>query len=129
MPKTGITARQNYLGHVSFISKEVAFDTPDIATGVSLENSLPAGAQVIATFVNVTEVFNAGTTNVLVVGTAADDDFYVAAGDVDESAAGMTQVLRGAGQVAAATEVLVKYTQSGTAATTGKATIFQMFVT
>ena len=121
-------ARQSYLNHVSYLTKDISFDTTDIGSGVPLEGSLPAGAHVIATFVNITEVFNA-TTDVLVVGTAADDDFFVEAGDVSEGALGMTQVLRGAGQVTADTEVLVKYTGSGTPATTGKATVFQLFVT
>lgn len=66
-------------------------------------------------------VFNAATTNVVKVGTDSDDDAYLAAGDVNEAATGVqaskSYLLR------AKTTVTATYSQSGTAATTGKALI------
>jgi len=89
---------------------------------------LPAGAELVATIVDVQTAFNAGTTNVLVVGTSGDDDAYVAAGDVDETSAGVTIVSGKSKSVSADTEVFVKYTQTGTAATAGKAVVTMLYV-
>jgi len=89
---------------------------------------LPAGAELVATIVDVQTAFNAGTTNVLVVGTSSDDDAYVAAGDVDESNAGVTIVSGKSKSISADTEVFVKYTQTGTAATAGKAVVTMLYV-
>ncbi|HDG97977.1 MAG TPA: hypothetical protein ENG73_07395 [Desulfobacterales bacterium] len=89
---------------------------------------LPAGAELVATIVDVQTAFNAGTTNVLVVGTSGDDDAYVAAGDVDETSAGVTIVSGKGKSVSADTEVFVKYTQTGTAATAGKAVVTMLYV-
>lgn len=89
---------------------------------------LPAGAELVATIVDVQTAFNAGSTNVLVVGTSGDDDAYVAAGDVDETSVGVTIVSGKSKSVSADTEVFVKYTQTGTAATAGKAVVTMLYV-
>lgn len=81
---------------------------------------IPAGAIVLATIVEVITAFNAGTTNVLVVGTGATADAFVAAADVNEGAQGTTVVSHST-TLSADTEVFAKYTQSGTAATAGQA--------
>ena len=86
---------------------------------------IPANAVVIGTTVGVTTVFNATTTNVLIVGTSGDDDALVAAAGVDETAVAVTRVapatLAGRLSTTAEVEVFTKFTQSGTAATTGAA--------
>lgn len=93
---------------------------------------LPKGATVLRTVVGVTTAFNAATTNVLIVGTAADDDALVAAAGVDESAVAVTSVapatLAGAVAPSADTDIYVKYTQSGTAATAGAAWVVVEYV-
>jgi len=85
---------------------------------------LPKGAAIMGAVVGVPEVFNAGTTNVVTVGTLADPDLLVEAGDVKEAAVGTTLVChRGGGLLLADTEFFVWYTQTGAAATTGAAII------
>lgn len=89
---------------------------------------IPKGAGVMGAMVAVTEVFNAGTTNVLVVGTRADIDELVEAGDVNEAAVGTTLVChRGVRILTEDTEYFVQYTQTGGAATTGIAMVGLMF--
>lgn len=88
---------------------------------------IPAGAEVIESTVQVVTAFNAATTNVLVVGDATTADLFVAAGDVNEGAAGTTVVAKYAA-LTAEKEVLAKYTQTGGAATTGQARITVKFL-
>jgi len=102
---------------------DVAFDTASIATGVSM-GTVPDRAIILPHHVNVTTAFNAATTNVLIVGTATDDNHYVAAGDVDETTIAFTSnITTGCEEVSAITEILVQFTETGTAATTGAATV------
>jgi hypothetical protein len=75
-------------------------------------------------------VFNAATTNVLVLGTAGDDDGLVTSAN---AAAGVLGLKAGAGSLlgvplADDTVYFAKFTQTGTAATTGKATLVVEFV-
>ncbi len=122
-----VTARQSQLQDTHFIRVNVAFNTVASGTQVSLGSALPAGAVVLYTSVGIQTVFNAGSTNVLIVGTAADPDALVAAGSVDETAVGVTNVtpatLGGIMSSSADTELFWTYTQTGGAATTGAATI------
>jgi hypothetical protein len=70
---------------------------PGIATGVAFDNYLPQNAFIENVLVEIVTVFNAGTTNVLTVGTVgATYNNIVAAGDVNEAAAGVYQATRGA---------------------------------
>ena len=106
---------------LSALTGEISYD---VTSPYTVEiGTIPAGAIVIGTLVDVETVFNAATTNVLVVGTASDDDHYVAAGDVDETTAAGTWVTDKSETVSADTAVYAKYTQTGTAATTGKARV------
>ena len=89
---------------------------------------IPKGAGVIGAMVAVTEVFNAGTTNVLVVGTWDDLDELVEAGDVDETTVGTYLVChRGVRVLTEDTEYWVEFTQTGAAATTGIALVGLMY--
>jgi hypothetical protein len=127
-----VTARQNATQEIHYIRANVAFNSVASGTSVSLGAALPAGAVVLFTSVGIQTVFNAGTTNVLIVGTGSDDDALVAAGGADETAVGVTNVvpatLGGIMSASADTELFWKYTQSGTAATTGAATIVVAYV-
>ena len=88
---------------------------------------IPKGAKLISVIADVETAFNATTTNVLVVGSAADDDAYAAAGDVDEASATYQTVSGKRAEFTADTEVFAKYTQTGTAASTGKAHITMLY--
>jgi len=89
---------------------------------------IPKGAGVIGAIVAVTEIFNAAATNVLVVGTAADIDQLVEAGDVNEAAVGTTLVCHRGGVVLDAdTEYFVQFTQTGAPATTGRAGVALLY--
>ena len=116
-------AREYAQQHSHYLRKNVAL--ADFAAGdIPFNAYLPAGAQIISCDVNITEAFNAGTTNVLTVGTDASRVNIVAAADVNEAATGYTRVTTG-GSLTFASDALpyIKYAQTGTAATTGKAQI------
>jgi len=87
---------------------------------------IPSGATIVATIVNVSEAFNAGTTNVLTVGYGASFDELVAAADVNESSATKQAVFKSLTLTADKT-VYIKYAYTGTAPTTGEATVTVIF--
>jgi hypothetical protein len=107
---------------ISMVGNLITFDVA-LPYRVSL-GWLPKGAAVFGAVVAVTAAFNAGTTNVLVVGTRADIDNLVEAGDVNEAAVGTALVChRGGGVLTEDTEYFVQFTQTGGAATTGEARV------
>jgi hypothetical protein len=117
-------AQQYHQNLVHFLRKEVNYNDPGIASGVAI-GRLPAGAQVTQALARVKTAFNAGTTNVLTVGTnAASYDNILGAADIAEGAAGNSVAPTANLQEAAAEiDVVAKYTQTGTAASQGKAVI------
>ncbi len=121
----GKTARQGYQQQVNYLRKTVNYNDTGISSGVGHPFYLPAGAQILFTTVNIVTAFNAGTTNVLTVGqNATSYNDIVNATDVNEGVTGSTMVLRGADlNITSDTQVFVKYTQTGGAATTGVANI------
>jgi len=131
----GSTARQLPYQVVHTLRIKVNFNDAGIATGVG-KQWLPKGAIITSTSVHVGTAFNAGTTNALTVGTNASSyNNIVAAADVDETAAGVvTNGIKPAtsgtatGPLAADTRVFVMYSQTGTAATTGQATVLIHYV-
>jgi len=115
---------------VHALRKDVAYT---VTSGTQYKiGTLPKGAVVIGTTVGVTTAFNAGSTNVLIVGTSGDDDALVASGGVDETAVAVTRVAPAtlAGNLASAadTDLYVKYTQSGTAGSAGAAWVVVEYV-
>jgi hypothetical protein len=109
-----------------FIRKTVNYNDTNIGTSDKVKvGTLPAGAFIVKTLVRVETAFNAGTTNVLTVGTSGGSDAdIVGASDVTEGSTGTVVVTTGNGlSITADTDVFAKYTQTGTVATTGKATI------
>lgn len=125
MAVTATQGTHSWVPHV--LRKSVAYNTTDIATGVSM-GKIPNGALITAVKVLIETVFNAATTNVLTVGKLGTLNAYLQAGDVDETAAAFTVVTARAAKLSAETEILVTYTQSGTAATTGAATVIVEYV-
>lgn len=113
-------------GAVSVAEAEILFSevtpfTVDVVT-------IPLGAIVLRAWAEILTVFNAGTTNVLVLGHAAADDAYLAAADVNEAAVGASAAKGPFAAETAARTIQAKYTQTGTAATTGKARVFVEYV-
>lgn len=89
---------------------------------------LPAGAKVVDFKLDVVTAFNAGTTNVLDIGTTADDDLFVNDAAVGTAvhatctlvAANLASIINiGTSDV----QVTATYVPSGTAATAGSATV------
>lgn len=95
--------------------------------GLVTLGTLPEGATLVKVEVDVKTAFNAATTNVLTVGTVADDDAYVTADDVNEGAAGFTSVGGNGTAITADTVVKAKYVQTGDAATAGEADVYVYF--
>lgn len=111
---------------ISFLRKVVNFNDTGIGSSDTVAvGVLPAGCEIIDCQVNIQTAFNAGTTNVLTVGTSSGSDAdIVAAADVAEGSTGVWKVTRGVGlSVTTDTTIYAKYTQTGGAATTGKARI------
>lgn len=102
----------------------VTFSDTGVATGIQI-GTIPAGSFVLPPWVNIETVFNAATTNVLTVGSAADDDGFLTSAVSASGVAGVKTGVTGAqlGNIAADTPVYIKYTQTGTAATTGVADV------
>ena len=122
---------------VGVLRREVSFDTPfaNVAGaantfGVPL-GGLEAGAVVIGVDVSILTAFNAATTNVLVVGTVDDDDGFAATAGTVPGTAGFKPNLQGAlsGIPLGSNKVcFAKFSQTGTAATAGKALVTVKFV-
>ena len=119
-------ARLYHTDQVHYLAKDFTF--ADDGSVLSL-GYLPAGAVIIKPMsgVAVHVAFNAGTTNVLDIGTAANDDLYgtdLALGSIAfvplDEAVSMT--------VAADTLVTATVDLTGTAATTGSATVIIAYV-
>lgn len=116
---------------VQTLVADVAFDTLNIgsANGITI-GTLPNGAVILRTSVFVTTAFNAATTNVLTVGRVGGlEDLMASATAVAGTAGAKVQNGRATGvnPVSGDTNVQVRYTQSGTAATAGRALVVVEF--
>jgi hypothetical protein len=125
-------ARKNDIQLVHYLRFKVNFNDTGIASGVGMQ-TLPQGALIVGTDVFVTTLFNAGTTNVFVVGTTAAGTDIVAAADVTEGTAGAYLNCKPNAATSwvplpADTQVFATYTQTGTAATTGAAYVVVKYV-
>ena len=119
-------ARDTGMQVTHFLRKTVNYNDTNIATADKVKvGTLPAGAFMVKALVRVDTVFNAASTNVLVVGTSGGSDAdIVASGDVNEASAQTFVCTTGNGlSLTSDTDIFAKYTQTGTPATTGKATI------
>jgi len=130
MSPSGI-ARNDGSQNVHFIGKDITYATVGIGTADTVKvGRIPAGSLLLAAYVRVTTAFNAATTNVLTVGqNATANTDIVAAGELNEGATGTTVVLTGAALTFANdTDIYVRYTQTGTAATAGAASIVITYI-
>ncbi|SRR5258708_33339595 len=128
----GSTARRNTSQQVGYLRFTVNWNDAGIATGAN-KQWLPAGAVIIGTDVNVTTAFNAATTNVLSVGIEASTYANIAASaSVLAGATGLKQNIVPTGtalvDLAADSQVFALYTQTGAAATAGRAIVIVKYV-
>lgn len=117
----GIPARNDGSQNISYLRKKVSY--LDGATGVVQVGTLPIGAIVLRAGVVVTTAFNAASTNVLDIGTVADDDGFVAdaaMGTIGVIISTTTATSNDVGPLAADTSVIATHAQTGTAATAGE---------
>lgn len=120
------TAQDTTLNVVQVMHYNLTYEV--VSGALNVIGTLPAGAVILSVTGAVNTVFNAGTSNQLNIGTAADVDAYAAVGDIAVNALGVTRYEGKGAKVTADTEVIVEYTQAGTAATTGQADIFIEYV-
>lgn len=130
MGTSQVAPRTPHTHQVPYMRAAVAYNTLNIGTAGKVPlGTLPAGAIVTHMIVRVGTAFNAGTTNPLTVGTAADDDAVLTDADFDETVVGTTVTFAAAGyKVTTATPLFIRYAQTGTAATAGAADIILFFV-
>lgn len=123
-------ARQLPTQQVHYIRKDIAHDTPgmEVADTVVV-GVLPPGAYVVDTVYTITEAWNSGTSNTLIVGTADDDDEFLTAIDAKATAGTSARVTTGLGYESSAGDVVyAKITTVGAAPTAGEATIAIMYL-
>ncbi len=117
------TPRVYHTQQIHYLRKTVNYNDAGIAGGVII-GTLPAGAQIVDIAVNVKTAFNAATTNNLLLGTSAAGNQIATTTDTAAGTAGFKRVTTGGAlTLAADTDVYVAYTQTGTAASAGVATI------
>jgi hypothetical protein len=105
----------------------VQFNTTGIASGIKVDRILASAEKPVQIEVSaqVITAFNAVTTNVLTVGTDTTATQWLGAGNITEGTPGFYPASNAVAKfrLTAETDVYIKYTQSGTAATTGAAVI------
>lgn len=129
MLHTTIPATEIINGNVpTQLNFDVNFNDTGIASGVR-KYTIQASTDrpvLLRVQCEVITAFNAGTTNVLTLGTNSTANQLLAAGDITEATPGFYPQHAGTGslRITAATDIYAKYTQTGTAATTGKAKFY-----
>lgn len=125
----GSVARRNTLQTVGYLRKGFTFaNTTAVALTVGV---LPAGAIVIGAGVIVSEAFNYGTNNRLDIGTSADDDGIatdLALGTVGNIVWDELATSNDLGPYSTDTTITCTPDITGTAGTTGIATVYVLFL-
>ena len=129
----GTAARQLSFQAVHYFRKGITYATTGIGTAATVEvGTLPSGAVVLFTLVQVTEAFNDGSNDDAIdVGTSSNNDAYVDStnNDCDPETVGGYTVFRGTDVTHSAdTVVYVTYTGTSGDATTGAAEIIMAYV-
>lgn len=118
-------ARDTGAPHIHFIRRSVSLN--DLILGAAagvLVGTLPANAFITDVLVRIDQPFDAGSTNVLTVGTNATVDNLAGSGDVTEGSTQTQLIATGNGlAMPVDTDVFVKYVQTGTPAGNGQATV------
>jgi len=105
----------------------VKYNDTGIADGIKVCD-LPDNIIVTKAVAVVTTAFNAGTTNVLTVGTNDDADNLLGSGDITEGTAAAYAGSNKFVKLGTGGKVNAKYTQTGTDATAGAADIYLFVV-
>lgn len=124
-----IPARNNGEQTIAYLRKPVSFR--DGATAVVQVGTIPIGAIVLRGGVVVTTAFNAGTTNVLDIGTVADDDGFatdLAMGTIGVIVVDEMATTNDMGPVTSDTSIIATHAQTGTAATAGEGYVWIEFM-
>ena len=129
----GNTARDNCEQEVQYIRKTLTFsDAANFSAGLPI-GMLPAGAMILASSVDVSAAFNAGTLNDVTVGTNATAyDNILTSAQIVAGTQGIKRALPPTvrvDQITAPTMVYLKTNLTGTAATAGQLTLVITFVT
>ena len=96
--------------------------------------ALPANAYILSIDADVTTAFNAGTTNVVTIGTTKANSNEIVASGITAGTPGIYHLTTAAGLGLAVTTgtspvtLFAKYAQTGTAATAGAVTIIIAFI-
>jgi len=114
---------------VGHIRRTINWNDANVANGIPV-GALEAGAIPLRAYAIIQTAFNAGTTNVLEFGSTADPDGLVTSANAAATALGLKA---GTGAelgipLAANTVFYAKFTQTGGAASAGKATLVLEFV-
>lgn len=125
-PNRTFPARNNGAQGVQCMRAKINFNDGGIASAIQI-GTIPQNAFILDYDEYIETGFNAGTTNVLTLGTTqANANELVSSADLNEGATGDTAVVRGRGMALTAAGdvgIWAKYTQTGTAATAGIAHI------
>jgi hypothetical protein len=124
-------ARQTQYQMPHSLRKLVNFNDAGVASGV-LVGTVPAGAIITSVIVNIATVFNAGTTNVLTVGTTGTGTDLMtsteaAAGVQGQKSAAAYKSTTAANPVANDQDIFVAYSSTGTTPTAGVASVLVTF--
>lgn len=125
----GSTARRYHTSQVHYLLKKIQYSGG--ASAVVTVGKVPAGAVVINAGVVVATAFNAGTSNVLDIGTATDDDGFatdLALGTIGRIAADELATSNDLGPFVADTAITATLALSGTAATAGEGWVYVEFL-
>lgn len=125
-------ARQFETQQTHYLRRTVNFNDAGIANGVLL-GTVPSGSIIMHVRILVTTAFNAATTNVLQGGTTGTGTNLFTSTDAAAGTAGPKTAAGAANQAAGLVitqdqDLFVSYTQTGTAATAGSATIVVEYV-
>lgn len=114
--------------YIRSITKDIGDITYAQSSGVALDLSfdIPEGYMVTRAICAITTVFNSATSDTIILGTATDDDKFIAAGVVDATTVG-SYASEPDYVTAADTAVYAKNTQVGAAASTGSATFYLVY--
>lgn len=118
-------AQKYHSNQVHYLRADISF--ADLTGKVYTLGAIPAGSVVIRGGVVVTTVFNAGTTNLLDIGTSADDDGFatdLALGTIGVIVADELATSNDTYSATADTTITATLAMSGTPATTGAGVVW-----
>ncbi|WP_430912880.1 hypothetical protein [Methylobacterium sp. sgz302541] len=115
---------------VGEVAMRVMFSDANLASGLPFKNGIPAGAIITRTTVVISQPFNAGTTNPLVVGSTPGGSDLVLATDSVAQTLGVKRpdTATALAKLAADTVPYVSYAPTGAAPTAGIADIVFEFI-